>query len=133
MVGAAIESTTSTTTHHDHRGDHGDDRWAERRRGGPTGADPSCIPGALQQPDDASASYPFTGAGAMEVSASSTVDRRPLAHRDVPGWAPRTRQGPRIVSVVIPDADGPCDVVLKETAVQYVAVPYTLTIGPEGG
>jgi hypothetical protein len=35
--------------------------------------------------------------------------------------------------VVIPNADGPCDWVLKETVVQYVAVPFTLTIGAEGG
>jgi hypothetical protein len=35
--------------------------------------------------------------------------------------------------VVIPNAAGPCDLVLKETVVQYVAVPYTVTIGPEGG
>jgi hypothetical protein len=35
--------------------------------------------------------------------------------------------------VVIPNADGPCDLVLKETVVQYVGVPYTVTIGPEGG
>jgi hypothetical protein len=61
--------------------------------------------GDLQQPDDASNSYQFAGSGPMEVTAS----------------------------VVIPDADGPCDVVLKETVVQYVAVPYILTIGPEGG
>ena len=89
-------------------------------------------PGALQQPDDASASYPFTGAGAMEITASSPSTAALLLTVTCPAGT-QDEAGSSSVSVVIPDADGPCDVALKETTVQYVAVPYTLTIGPEGG
>ena len=90
------------------------------------------ISGALQQPDDASASYAFTGAGSMQVSASSTSSVPLLLTVSCPGGRV-DEAGSSFVSVVIPDAAGPCDLVLKETLVQYVAVPYTLTIGPEGG
>ena len=93
---------------------------------------PTELSGNLQQPDDASASYPFTGAGSMEVSASSTSSVPLLLTVTCPQGTV-DQAGSSSVSVVIPDADGPCDLVLKETVVQYVAVPYTLTIGPEGG
>ena len=93
---------------------------------------PVTMSGALQQPDDASASYPFTGVGSMEVSASSTSSAPLLLTVTCPEGT-LDEAGSSFVSVVIPDADGPCDLVLKETLVQYVAVPYTLTIGPEGG
>jgi hypothetical protein len=89
-------------------------------------------PGDLQQPDDASASYPFTGVGSMRVSASSTSTVPLLLTVTCPEGTV-DQAGSSLVAVVIPNADGPCDVVLKETVVQYVAVPYTLTIGPEGG
>lgn len=93
---------------------------------------PITMSGALQQPDDASATYPFSGAGSMQVSASSTSSAPLLLTVTCPEGT-LDEAGSSFVSVVIPDADGPCDLVLKETLVQYVAVPYTLTIGPEGG
>lgn len=89
-------------------------------------------PGDLQQPDDASASYTFTGAGSMLVSARSTSTTPLLLTVSCP-LATLSKEGSSTISVVIPDADGPCGVVLKETVVQYVAVPFTLTIGPQGG
>ena len=95
-------------------------------------AAPIVIPGDLQQPDDASATYTFTGAGSMQVSASSTSSVPLLLTVTCPAGSV-DEAGSSLVSVVIPDAAGPCDVVLKETVVQYVAVPFTLTIGPEGG
>ena len=95
-------------------------------------AAPIVIPGDLQQPDDASATYTFTGAGPMQVSASSTSSVPLLLTVSCPAGSV-DEAGSSLVSVVIPDATGPCDVVLKETVVQYVAVPFTLTIGPEGG
>jgi hypothetical protein len=88
--------------------------------------------GDLQQPDDASASYQFAGAGSMQVSASSTLTIPLLLTVTCP-LATLSKQGSSTISVVIPNADGPCDVVLKEIVVQYVAVPFTLTIGPQGG
>jgi hypothetical protein len=93
---------------------------------------PIVMEGNLQQPDDASASYPFSGTGAMQVSASSTSSVPLLLTVTCPAGV-LDETGSSLVSVLIPNADGPCDVVLKETLVQYVAVPYTLTIGPEGG
>jgi hypothetical protein len=93
---------------------------------------PITMSGALQQPDDASASYPFTGVGSMEVSASSTSSA-PLSLTVTCPAGTVDEVGSSFVSVVIPDADGPCELVLKETEVQYDAVPYTVTIGPEGG
>jgi hypothetical protein len=93
---------------------------------------PITMSGALQQPDDASASYPFTGVGSMEVSASSTSSAPLLLTVTCPAGTV-DGAGSSFISVVIPDADGPCELVLKETEVQYDAVPYTVTIGPEGG
>jgi cytoskeletal protein RodZ len=88
------------------------------------------FPGDLQQPDDATNSFPFPGSGAMKVSVSSKSTVPLLLTVSCPeGIA--TQAGSSLVSVIIPDADGPCDVVLKETVVQYVAVPYTITVGPE--
>jgi hypothetical protein len=95
-------------------------------------AAPIVIPGDLQQPDDASATYPFTGAGPMQVSASSTSSVPLLLTVTCPAGTV-DEAGSSFVSVVIPNATGPCDAVLKETVVQYVAVPFTLTIGPAGG
>jgi hypothetical protein len=93
---------------------------------------PITMSGALQQPDEASASYAFSGAGSMQVSATSTSSAPLLLTVTCPGGT-LDQAGSSFVSVVIPDADGPCELVLKETLVQYVAVPYTVTIGPEGG
>lgn len=89
--------------------------------------------GDLQQPDDATASYAFTGSGAMLIAASwpSAV---PLSMTVICPDGTESAQGSANVAVTIPDADGPCDVSLKETLVQYDTVSYTLTIGPsEGG
>jgi hypothetical protein len=88
--------------------------------------------GELQQPDDASASYVFSGSGAMQVSASSTLAVPLLLTVTCTAGAVQ-QAGSSLVSVVVPNADGPCNVVLKETVVQYVAVPYIITVRPEGG
>ena len=93
---------------------------------------PIVIPGDLQQPDDASATYTFTGAGSMLISVSSTSSVPLLLTVTCPA-GPVDGAGSSLVSVVVPDATGPCVAVVKETVVQYVAVPFTLTIGPEGG
>jgi len=37
-----------------------------------------------------------------------------------------------MVTVMLPDADGACEVTLKETEVEYDLISYTLTIGPSG-
>jgi len=92
--------------------------------------EPLKFQGDLQQPDDATNSYPFPGSGAMQVSVSSTSTVPLLLTVSCPvGTVDQT--GSSLVSVSIPNADGPCDLVLKETVVQYVAVPYTITVGPE--
>jgi hypothetical protein len=95
-------------------------------------ATPIVLSGNLQQPDDASASSAFTGAGSMQVSVSSTSSVPLLLTVTCPSGT-FDQAGSSSFAVVIPNADGPCDLVLKETVVQYVAVPYTVTIGPEGG
>jgi len=68
----------------------------------------------------------------MQVTASST-STTPLLLTVTCPLAALSKEGSSTISVVIPNADGPCDWVLKETVVQYVAVPFTLTIGAEGG
>jgi hypothetical protein len=45
----------------------------------------------------------------------------------------QTALGSTTVSVVVPVADGTCEVTLKELVVQYDAVSYRLTIAPAGG
>jgi hypothetical protein len=45
----------------------------------------------------------------------------------------QTGEGTSSVSVVLPDADGACELTLKLILVQYNAVSYTLTIAPAGG
>jgi hypothetical protein len=88
--------------------------------------------GYLQQPDDASAHIAFTGEGAMRVSVSwpSTVT---LSLSVSCPAGTQTAEGASQVAVVLADADGACDLTLKETLVQYDAVSYTLTIAPAGG
>jgi hypothetical protein len=88
--------------------------------------------GALQQPDASSASYPFTGAGTMQISVSSPSTTTLSLSVSCPQGG-QSAEGSSAIAVVVPDADGPCDVTLKETLVQYDAVPYTITIGPDGG
>jgi hypothetical protein len=66
----------------------------------------------------------------MKVSVSSTSTVPLLLTVSCPEGIV-TQAGSSLFSVSIPDADGPCDMVLKETVVQYVAVPYTITVGPE--
>ncbi len=68
----------------------------------------------------------------MRISASwSPTDSLSLSVSCPDGS--QTSEGTSSVAVVIPDADGPCDLTLKETLVQYDAVSYTLTIAPAGG
>jgi hypothetical protein len=88
--------------------------------------------GALQQPDASSASYPFTGSGAMQISATSP-STTPLSLSVACPEGAQTAEGSSPVAVVIVQADGPCEVTLKEILVQYDVVPYVLTIGPYGG
>lgn len=88
--------------------------------------------GSLQQPHDTSATYMFTGQGAMQVAASWTPSTTLSLTVSCPGSTQQV-EGTSTASVVIPGADGPCDAVLKEIAVQNDGVSYTLTIGPQGG
>lgn len=88
--------------------------------------------GYLQQPDDASAFFTFTGVGSMQVSASWLPSTTLSLTVSCPSGTV-TEEGTSPVTVPIPDADGPCDATLKETIVQYDAVTYTLTTGPSGG
>jgi len=88
--------------------------------------------GDLEQPFDASATYAFTGAGAMRVSVSWPSTITLSLSVSCPDGA-QSAEGASYVAVVIPDADGPCDLTLKETLVQYDVVSYTLTIAPAGG
>jgi len=45
----------------------------------------------------------------------------------------QTAEGTSSIAVVLPDADGACELTVKEMLVQYAAISYTLTIGPAGG
>jgi hypothetical protein len=45
----------------------------------------------------------------------------------------QTAVGASSVSVVIQDADGYCELTLKETLVQYNTVSYTVTVASAGG
>jgi hypothetical protein len=93
---------------------------------------PQTFTGYLQQPDDASASFPFTGAGAMRVSVTWFPTTTLSLDVSCPDGS-ATSEGASSVAVVLPDADGDCELTLKETLVQYDAVSYTLTIAPAGG
>lgn len=88
--------------------------------------------GSLQQPHDTSATYSFTETGPTEVSVSwtpaTTLSLSVSCQSGV-----QTEEGSSTISVAIPDPEGPCDIALKEMLVQYDAVNYTITIGPEGG
>jgi hypothetical protein len=88
--------------------------------------------GSLQQPDDASASFAFTGEGSMVVAVSWTPSTTLSLTVTCPSGA-QVQQGTTTISMVIPDAEGPCDLSLKEMLVESVPVSYTFTIGPESG
>lgn len=88
--------------------------------------------GDLQQPDDASANYSFTGSGSMTISATWTTASTLSLTVTCPGGS-QTAEGASKVDVVLPDTDGACEATLRETVVEYDDVPYTLTIGPTGG
>jgi hypothetical protein len=88
--------------------------------------------GDLQQPDDASASYPFNGSGAVTVRATWTVDTPLTLTVTCPGGSQST-QGTESAQVTISDANGACDATLSETVVDYDPVPYTLIVGPADG
>jgi cytoskeletal protein RodZ len=88
--------------------------------------------GDLQYPYDATATRPFVGAGSMRVTA--TWPTTPTVSLTVTCPAGTlTSKGSLSVTVLVPDADGPCTYTLKELLVQYAAVSYTLTIAPAGG
>ena len=71
-------------------------------------------------------------AGAMRVSVSwSPVDSLSLSVSCSGGT--QSAEGTSSVAVVILDADGPCDLTLKELLVQLDTVSYTLTIAPASG
>jgi hypothetical protein len=88
--------------------------------------------GSLQQPDDAFASYVFTGVGSMTVSVTWTYATPLSLAVTCPGGSD-TKGGPSTITVVIPNAGGDCGIMLKETLVQYDAVDYVLRIGPTNG
>ena len=93
---------------------------------------PTVITGDLQQPDDATNSYTFTGAGSMRVTATWPTSPT-LSLTVVCPESTQTAQGSSTVTVVLSVADGMCEVTLKELVVQYDAVSYQLTIAPAGG
>jgi hypothetical protein len=109
--------TTTTTT--------GSDAAAPVQPSAPT----QTWTGALQQPDDPAASQPFTGVGAMQVSASWSPAVTVSLTVTCPSGK-QTKEGSSNVVVVITDATGACDFTLTEMVVQYDAVAYTLSIGP---
>jgi hypothetical protein len=90
------------------------------------------LDGSLQQPDDASATYSFAGQGSVEVSVSWTPSTT-LSLTVTCGSDTQVQEGSSSISMLLPDAEGPCDLVLKEMLVQYVAVSYTGMVGPGGG
>jgi hypothetical protein len=89
--------------------------------------------GSLQQPDLSTASYSFSGAGSMRVSASWTPAPTTLSVTVTCPAGTLTEEGTSTLSVALPDADGACETTIKETVVDYAAVSYTLTIGPTPG
>jgi hypothetical protein len=88
--------------------------------------------GSLQQPDDAFASYVFTGVGSMTVSVTWAYATPLSLSVSCPGGSD-TKVGTSVLSVVIPNAGGDCSTTLKESLVQYDAVDYVLAIGPTNG
>lgn len=93
---------------------------------------PTIITGDLQQPDDATNSYTFVGAGSMRVTATGPTSPT-LSLTVVCPAGTQSAEGSTSVTVLLSDADGTCAVTLKEMVVQYDAVSYRLTIAPAGG
>jgi hypothetical protein len=93
---------------------------------------PQTLTGDLQQPDAASANYAFTGSGAMRISVSWSPTTTLSLFVSCPDGS-QTAEGASSVAVVLPDANGACELTLKEALVQYNVVSYTLTIAPTGG
>ncbi len=122
---AATTSTTTTTT-------TTTTTPAPGSGSAPAQPAPQARSGDLQQPFDSSATYAFTGAGSMRISVSWSPSDSLSLSVSCPNGA-QTAEGTSSVAVVILDADGPCDLTLKEMLVQYDAVSYTLTIAPAGG
>jgi hypothetical protein len=98
---------------------------------GTTPVQPQTFPGDLQYPDAAMAVIPFTGSGSMRITATWTPMTALSISATCPGGS-GSNEGPSGISVVIPDADGSCDIVLKETVVQWDDVSYTVTVVPSG-
>ncbi len=101
---------------------------------GPVPAQPAPLirSGELQQPYVSTANEAFTGAGPMRISVTwSPTDSLSLSV-SCPDGA-QTAEGTTSAAVVIPDADGPCDLTLKIMLVQFDVISYTLTIAPAGG
>jgi hypothetical protein len=88
--------------------------------------------GDLQQPDDSSATYSFTGVGSMSVSASWSGSYTLSLTVSCPSGT-QTEEGTSSVTVVITDGTGACVTTLRETQVQYNIIGYTLNIGPTSG
>ncbi len=93
---------------------------------------PQIWTGDLQQPTDATAKYTFSGAGATQVSVTWSPSTLLSLSVSCPS-GPQTIQGSSSAAIVIPDADGYCEVTLQLLLVQYAAVSYTLTIVPASG
>jgi hypothetical protein len=86
----------------------------------------------LQQPSVPAASYTFYGVGSMTVTAKWDY-ATPLSFTvTCPGGA-KTEVGTTPLTIVIPNAGGPCDTSLKETLVQYNPVDFVILIYPTGG
>jgi hypothetical protein len=93
---------------------------------------PKIVDGDLQQPDDATNSFTFVGAGAMQVTATWPTSPTLSLTVDCPEGT-KTAQGSMSVTVLLSDADGTCAVTLKELLVQDDLVSYRVTIAPAGG
>lgn len=88
--------------------------------------------GELQEPDASSALEWFTGVGPTQVLVTSSSSF-PLSLTVTCPEGTQTSVQPSTIEVVIPDATGACEITVKETLVQYDAIPYTLTVGPANG
>jgi hypothetical protein len=99
----------------------------------PAPAQTEFYPGSLQQPNLFSASYPFSGTGSMQVSASWNPATTSLSLTMTCPEGTQSAEGTSGVTVTLPDADGACEATIKEILVDYDAISYTLTIGPSQG
>jgi hypothetical protein len=120
------ESTTTTTT-------TGPSSTTTTAQVAPATAQTDTYSGSLQQPDLSAASYPFSGVGPMQVSASWSPASTTLSVTVSCPEGTNVAEGTSTVAVALPNADGACEATIKETLVDYDAVSYTLTIGPTPG